>query len=150
MRRPTVLLTLLLPWIGLGADTDFFAAKVYPIFEKAQCRGCHADDGVASATRLHFPEADASRDRVQAFGLTQAGLNGRFNHRLRRKGMPTVLVEGYSRAAELLALNEVRAKAVHGLVWCNPSSANDSGCRAKFLRIFGGRAFHRPHRSAET
>src|SRR5207247_11202860 len=33
-----------------------FTRTVYPIFENAQCRGCHTDDGVASATPLHFPE----------------------------------------------------------------------------------------------
>src|SRR6185295_938556 len=53
---------------------DDFSAKVYPVFESAGCRGCHVEDGVASGTRLHFPESDASRDRVQAFGLTLAAL----------------------------------------------------------------------------
>ena len=53
---------------------DDFSAKVYPVFESAGCRGCHVEDGVASGTRLHFPESDASRDRVQAFGLTLAVL----------------------------------------------------------------------------
>ena len=51
-----------------------FTRTVYPIFEAAQCRGCHADDGVASATRLHFPEPNASPDEIDAFGLTLASL----------------------------------------------------------------------------
>jgi hypothetical protein len=51
-----------------------FSRTVYPIFEAAQCRGCHSDDGVASATRLHFPEANASPDDIEAFGLTLAEL----------------------------------------------------------------------------
>jgi len=46
----------------------------YPIFEAAQCRGCHADDGVASATRLHFPDENASPDDIEAFGITLAVL----------------------------------------------------------------------------
>ena len=33
--------------------------SVYPVFLKAGCPGCHNPDGVASATRLHFPEPDA-------------------------------------------------------------------------------------------
>src|SRR5690242_10256064 len=37
-----------------AVDPAFFAAKVYPILESAQCRACHATDGVASGTRLHF------------------------------------------------------------------------------------------------
>jgi hypothetical protein len=36
--------------------------------ERAGCRSCHNPDGVASATRLHFPEADSSPDRIEAFG----------------------------------------------------------------------------------
>jgi len=45
-----------------GTPAISFTRTVYPIFEAAQCRGCHADDGVASATRLHFPDPNASPD----------------------------------------------------------------------------------------
>jgi hypothetical protein len=55
-------------------DPKFFAAKVYPVFEAAQCGGCHTHAGVASATRLHFPEKDASPAQIQAFGLSLAPL----------------------------------------------------------------------------
>src|SRR6266540_3764529 len=51
-----------------------FSRTLYPIFEAAQCRGCHSDDGVASATRLHFPEPNASPDDIEAFGITLAAL----------------------------------------------------------------------------
>jgi len=51
-----------------------FSRTVYPIFEAAQCRGCHTDDGVASATRLHFPDPNASPDDIEAFGITLAVL----------------------------------------------------------------------------
>jgi hypothetical protein len=51
-----------------------FTRTVFPIFEAAQCRGCHSDDGVASATRLHFPEENASPDDIEAFGITLAVL----------------------------------------------------------------------------
>jgi len=55
-------------------DPAFFSTKVYPVLESAQCRSCHARDGVASATRLHFPEKDASRNRIQLFGFSLAAL----------------------------------------------------------------------------
>jgi Protein of unknown function (DUF1592)/Protein of unknown function (DUF1588)/Protein of unknown function (DUF1587)/Protein of unknown function (DUF1595)/Protein of unknown function (DUF1585) len=51
-----------------------FSRTVYPIFEAAQCRGCHTDDGVASGTRLHFPDPNASPDDIEAFGVTLAVL----------------------------------------------------------------------------
>jgi len=57
-----------------AAPTVSFTRTVYPIFEAAQCRGCHSDDGVASATRLHFPEPNASPEEIDAFGITLAAL----------------------------------------------------------------------------
>src|SRR5262245_31008937 len=57
-----------------GTPGVSFTRTVYPIFEAAQCRGCHADDGVASATRLHFPDPNASPDEIDAFGITLAAL----------------------------------------------------------------------------
>ncbi len=53
-------------------DPGYFARSVYPILQKAGCSGCHNPDGVASATRLHFPEPDASADIVERFGTSLA------------------------------------------------------------------------------
>ena len=57
-----------------SAQPEFFADRLYPVFEGAGCRGCHAEEGVASATRLHFPAENAPRERVQAFGFSLADL----------------------------------------------------------------------------
>jgi len=62
-----------------AVDPAFFAAKVYPVLEAAHCRICHTTAGVASGTRLHFPEAGASQDQVQIFGLSLATLVDRTN-----------------------------------------------------------------------
>jgi uncharacterized protein DUF1592/uncharacterized protein DUF1588/uncharacterized protein DUF1595/uncharacterized protein DUF1587/uncharacterized protein DUF1585 len=224
-----------------------FSRTLYPIFEAAQCRGCHSDDGVASATRLHFPDANASPDDVEAFGVTLAVLVDRsdpgrsllinkptnrerhtggvriqpgsfeeqalvewvrhlatlapetiaaarerlasaaappahdqllrrlthsqynntvrdllgdhsrpadrfppedfvngFRNQLRTQGMPPLLADAYSAAAEKLALNAFRAGDVNGLVPCTPSGARDAKCREQFVRTFGRRAFRRP------
>ncbi len=51
-----------------AADAASFSKTLYPVLERAQCRACHNPDGVASVTRLHFPEADAPPERVEAFG----------------------------------------------------------------------------------
>jgi hypothetical protein len=48
-----------------------FRGGVYPVLTKANCRACHTESGVASATRLHFPETDAD---VDAFGQSLRGL----------------------------------------------------------------------------
>src|SRR5580704_19423433 len=51
-------------------DPNFFATKLYPVLEAAHCRLCHATDGVASGTRIHFPDKGASQDQIQLFGLS--------------------------------------------------------------------------------
>src|SRR6266849_1168524 len=45
-----------------------FADKLYPVFQKAGCRMCHNPEGVASATRLRFPEEGAANERLAVFG----------------------------------------------------------------------------------
>src|SRR5438105_3290445 len=54
-------------WLLYGQEGSF-TGKLYPVLEQAGCRNCHNVEGVASATRLHFPEKDATKTRVEAFG----------------------------------------------------------------------------------
>lgn len=54
-------------FLGTTQAQDF-NATAYSALEKAACRACHTAEGVASATRLHFPEADASPAKIEAFG----------------------------------------------------------------------------------
>jgi hypothetical protein len=54
--------------LGLAADPAPFSKTLYPVLEAAGCRGCHNSDGVASATRLQFPEPGAAAERIEAFG----------------------------------------------------------------------------------
>lgn len=51
-----------------GAPAPSFSGKLYPILDRAGCKNCHHDEGVASATRLHFPAEGASDQIVEAFG----------------------------------------------------------------------------------
>ncbi len=53
---------------AVRAESGSFGTGLYPVLEKATCRNCHNRDGVASATRLHFPEADAPAAKIEAFG----------------------------------------------------------------------------------
>jgi len=46
-----------------------FTTRLYPALEKAQCRLCHNDNGVASTTRLQFPRVSASGEEIDQFGL---------------------------------------------------------------------------------
>jgi hypothetical protein len=228
-------------------DTAFFQSQVFPVFEAAKCSGCHTASGVASATRLHFPDKDATPAQIQAFGLSLSTLVDRgdvskslllakptnvirhtgglrikpgspeeqilakwvaslastsdatlaasmkslvagegemgpkqlvrrlthaqydntvrdllgdyskpaerfppedyvdgFKNQLTGQGMPPLLVETYSTAAERLALNAFRIGDINGLIPCKPSSFSDQKCRDAFVRRFGLRAFRRP------
>ncbi|HEU0368586.1 MAG TPA: DUF1592 domain-containing protein, partial [Candidatus Acidoferrum sp.] len=76
MRRRMILLLLAGALWGQSGD---FRTTLFPIFEQANCRACHNTDGVASATRLHFPEADANVDKIAAFGNSLVVLVDRQN-----------------------------------------------------------------------
>jgi hypothetical protein len=57
-----------------AAQDGSFAEAVFPVFEKAECRSCHNPDGVASVTRLQFPEPGTSVARLEAFGKSLVAL----------------------------------------------------------------------------
>ena len=59
---------------ALSAQSPNFGTGLYPVLEQAKCRICHTGEGVASATRLHFPEADAAPDKIAAFGNSLVNL----------------------------------------------------------------------------
>src|SRR4051794_28053232 len=65
----TSLAPLAFPQQKTTVGDGFFTEKVYPVLEKAECRMCHNDNGVSSATRLRFPAPEAKPETVQTFGL---------------------------------------------------------------------------------
>src|SRR6266545_1318078 len=54
-RLSLVLIPLVASGLCAAADIEF-ADGLYPVLQKANCRTCHVDGGIASATRLLFPE----------------------------------------------------------------------------------------------
>jgi hypothetical protein len=67
---------LLLPFAAAAGDLRF-AGGLYPVLQKANCRACHNDNGIASATRLHFPQEDAAAGQIEAFGRSLSPLVNR-------------------------------------------------------------------------
>ncbi|MDX1982686.1 MAG: DUF1592 domain-containing protein [Bryobacteraceae bacterium] len=59
-------------WIALPLAAVDFARSVYPVLEKANCAGCHNENGVASPTRLRFPEGKLTTEQVEAFGRSMS------------------------------------------------------------------------------
>src|ERR1700691_6541694 len=62
-----------------AAAQTTFVSTLYPIMERAGCRNCHNLEGVASAARLRFPDADVPLSRVEAFGRSLVELVDRQN-----------------------------------------------------------------------
>lgn len=54
-----------------------FGSGLYQVFEKAACRACHTEEGVASPTRLHFPSPESAPERIEAFGRSLVSLINR-------------------------------------------------------------------------
>jgi hypothetical protein len=54
---------------AIGADSSFLQT-LFPIMQQAGCPACHNANGVASATRLHFPDSEAPPERIEAFGYS--------------------------------------------------------------------------------
>jgi hypothetical protein len=48
---------------------SFFVERLHPVLHAAQCERCHNDNGVASESRLEFPDAGAGKAQITAFGL---------------------------------------------------------------------------------
>jgi len=55
-------------------ETDRFLKEVWPVMEAAQCRLCHNDNGVATASKLRFPPEGVSEGEIRAFSLRLAAL----------------------------------------------------------------------------
>ena len=65
--------------VAAQAQPLAFREQVYPVLEKAGCRACHNPEGVASPTRLHFPEKNVLAARIDAFGDSLVELVDRAN-----------------------------------------------------------------------
>ena len=80
--KALLILALFSIWAQEGfspAQEGSFARTLYPVLEKAACRSCHSPDGVASVTRLQFPEPNANADQIEAFGRSLVALVDRHN-----------------------------------------------------------------------
>ena len=72
----TIVVVLCPAWAQEKGMSDApFGAGLYQVMEKAACRSCHNADGVASATRLQFPEPEATPDRIEALDMGRRSLH---------------------------------------------------------------------------
>ena len=62
------LIGVFVPPVVAQSSVDF-ASDLFPRLEAHNCRACHNTSGVASGTRLHFPEPGAADSVITQFGL---------------------------------------------------------------------------------
>jgi len=74
MRRPIPAWIFCCVALQAQIEDRFFSATLYPVFQEKNCRACHVENGVASATRLRFPSETASVEEVEHFGKQLAVL----------------------------------------------------------------------------
>ena len=79
MRLLLLCVPLVFGSLAAAADGVVFHKSVYAVFAAADCHACHNPEGVASGTKLLFPEHDASPERIQAFGKSLVSLVDRRN-----------------------------------------------------------------------
>lgn len=63
--------------VGAVHAQTSFETSLYPVLEAAHCSNCHNSDGVASATRLQFPESGSPSQKIEAFGKSLVTLVNR-------------------------------------------------------------------------
>jgi len=74
MRR---LILLILPLCRLSGAEAPFSESLYPVLKQAACQSCHNSAGVASATKLQFPDHSAGAEQIAAFGQSLAAFVNR-------------------------------------------------------------------------
>ncbi len=70
------------PWfvpVQQAASPPDFAGSIFPRLEAHNCRACHNASGVASETRLHFPDSSAPATVIEQFGRSLTTLVDRQN-----------------------------------------------------------------------
>jgi len=75
-------------------------------------------------------------------------VNG-FKNQSDGQGIPPLLMEAYSAAAEKVSANAFRGGDRNGLIPCEPKSAADRECLSAFVSEFGKKVFRRPLSQSE-
>ena len=76
VRRVALLIAAALALATLSAEAApiDFVNDLYPRLESHNCRACHNASGVASETRLHFPEHGSHHSVIERFGMSMSVL----------------------------------------------------------------------------
>lgn len=143
----------LLTWIRYLANLD--EAQVKVARERIRKAAVHRQPALSIRRLTHSQYNNTLRDLLgdqtrPADGFPKEDFVHGFKNAAEAQGVPPLLAEAYSEAAERAARGAFRGGDHQGLVTCKPTAPTDAACAETFVREFGAKAFRRPLNAQET
>jgi hypothetical protein len=143
----------LLTWIRYLAKLD--EAQVRTARLRIRDASVHQQQALSIRRLTHSQYNNTLRDLLgdqtrPADGFPKEDFVHGFKNAVEAQGIPPLLAEAYSDAAERAARGAFRGGDHQGLVSCKPSGPADSVCAGTFVREFGAKAFRRPLNEQEV
>lgn len=143
----------LLTWIRYLANLDDAQQKAAR--ERVRKASVHAQQALSIRRLTHSQYNNTVRDLLgdqtrPADGFPKEDFVHGFKNAAEAQGIPPLLAEAYSEAAERAARGAFRGGDHQGLITCTPAGAADTACAETFVREFGAKAFRRPLNEQET
>ncbi len=143
----------LLTWIRYLANLD--EAQVQTARERIRKASMHQQQALSIRRLTHSQYNNTLHDLLgdqtrPADGFPKEDFVHGFKNAAEAQGIPPLLAEAYSDAAERAARGAFRGGDHQGLVSCKPSGPTDAACAETFVREFGAKAFRRPLNAQEV
>lgn len=143
----------LLTWIRYLAKLD--DAQVKSARERIRKASTHQQQALSIRRLTHSQYNNTLRDLLgdqtrPADGFPKEDFVHGFKNAAEAQGIPPLLAEAYSEAAERAARGAFRGGDHQGLVSCKPTTPTDEACAETFVREFGVKAFRRPLNAQEV
>ncbi|MDA0206514.1 MAG: DUF1592 domain-containing protein [Acidobacteria bacterium] len=143
----------LLTWIRYLANLD--EAQVQTARERIRRASTHQQQALSIRRLTHSQYNNTLRDLLgdqtrPADSFPKEDFVHGFKNAAEAQGIPPLLAEAYSAAAERAARGAFRGGDHQGLVSCKPAGATDAACAETFVRQFGAKAFRRPLNTQEV
>jgi len=143
----------LLTWIRYLANLD--EAQVKTARERIRQASTHQRQALSIRRLTHSQYNNTLRDLLgdqtrPADSFPNEDFVHGFKNAAEAQGIPPLLAEAYSAAAERAARGAFRGGDHQGLVSCKPAGATDAACAETFVREFGAKAFRRPLNTQEV
>jgi hypothetical protein len=137
----------LLTWIRYLANLDDAQRKTAR--ERIRKASVHEQPALSIRRLTHSQYNNTLRDLLgdqtrPADGFPKEDFVHGFKNAAEAQGIPPLLAEAYSEAAERAARGAFRGGDHQGLVTCRPTGPTDAACTETFVREFGVKAFRRP------